>query len=132
MLHRLLRIVSVAILLAAPARLAAASYLFVFDGASPTATVYDAQSLERLAAPVVGPRAAYAFGVPDPADVRRMAKFYVVNEGAVAILNADFSVRGNLFLPEPVARGSHAAALSPDGRRLLVAAGNRTNHESRA
>ncbi|MEX2301695.1 MAG: hypothetical protein WD733_12205 [Bryobacterales bacterium] len=124
MLHRLLRVVSVAILLAAPARLAAASYLFVFDGASPTATVYDAQNLERLASPLVGRRASYAFGVPDPGDVREIAKFYVVSENAIAILNADFSARANLFLPELLAPGSHAAALSPDGRRLLVAAGN--------
>ena len=124
MQHRLFQLVVVLFLVVAPLRLKAASYLFVFDGASPTATVYDAESLERLASPAVGARAGYAFGVADPADARRIAKFYVVSDGAVAILNADFAVRGNLFLPEPLARGSHAAALSPDGRRLLVAAGN--------
>jgi uncharacterized protein (TIGR03437 family) len=124
MQNRLFRFFCAVILLATPLPLAAASYLFVFDGASPTATVYDAQNLERVASPAVGRRASYAFGVPDPADARQFSKFYIVSESAVAILNADFSSRGNLFLPEPVARGSHAASLSLDGRRLLVAAGN--------
>jgi uncharacterized protein (TIGR03437 family) len=124
MQHRIFHLLAVSFLLVAPLRSKAASYLFAFDGASPAATVYDAQTLERLASPAVGRHAGYAFGVADPADARRIAKFYVVGEGAVAILNADFSVHGNVFLPEPLARGSHAAALSPDGRRLLVAAGN--------
>ncbi len=123
-MQRFLRLLFVSLLVVAPLRLQAASYLFVFDGDSPTATVYDAQSLERLASPAVGRRAGYAFAVADPADVRRIEKFYVVSEGSIAILNADFSVRGNLFLPEPLAGGSNAAALSPDGRHLLAAAGN--------
>jgi uncharacterized protein (TIGR03437 family) len=124
MQHRFFRFLVVSFLLVAPLRLKAAGYLFVFDGASPGATVYDAQSLQRLARPAVGRGAGYAFGVADPADARAIAKFYVVSESAIAILNADFAVRGNVFLPEPLAGGSNAATLSPDGRRLLVAAGN--------
>ena len=56
----------VTLLLALPLTLAAAEVVFVFDRSAPTASVYDAGSLELIAKPKVGMGASHAFGVGDP------------------------------------------------------------------
>jgi hypothetical protein len=53
-------------------------------------------------------------------------KLYVVTSNSITVLNPTppFTVRATVPLESPGPSGSQAAALSPDGRRLLVAAGN--------
>lgn len=115
----------VTLLLALPLTLAAAEVVFVFDRSAPTASVYDAGSLELIAKPKVGMGASHAFGVGDPREGGRFDKFYVVSRSAIVILDPDFSILGNLFLSGTVPAAPGAADMSPDGGRLLVAAGDR-------
>ena len=115
----------VTLLLALPLTLAAAEVVFVFDRSAPTASVYDAGSLELIAKPKVGMGASHAFGVGDPREGGRFDKFYVVSRSAIVILDPDFSILGNLFLSGSVPATPGAADMSPDGSRLLVAAGDR-------
>ena len=115
----------VALMFTLPLVLGAAEVVFVFDRSAPTASVYDAASLELIATPKVGIGAAHAFGIGDPGEGGRFEKFYVVSRSAIVLLNPDFSVRGNLFLSGIVPATAGAAAMSPDGTRLLVAAGDR-------
>ena len=53
-----------------PLVLGAAEVVFVFDSSTPTAKVYDAGSLELIAAPRVGMGASHAFGIGDPGEGR--------------------------------------------------------------
>ena len=103
----------------------AAEVVFVFHSSTPTASVYDAGTLELIATPKVGIGASHAFGIGDPSEGGRFQKFYVVSRSVIVILDPDFAVLGNLFLSGSVAPTPGAAAMSPDGSRLLVAAGDR-------
>ena len=102
----------------------AASYVFVFHGDTVTASVYDAESLDLVGTPVVGRRAALAFGVTSKQAPNAFEKFYVVTHNSVVILNSDFSARGTVFLEGMVPAAQSAATLSPDGSRLLIASGD--------
>ena len=115
----------VALICTLPLVLGAAEVVFVFDRSATTASVYDAGSLELIASPRVGVGASHAFGIGDPSEGGRFEKFYVVTRLAIVILDPDFAVLGNLFLSGSVAVAPGAAAMSPDGTRLLVAAGDR-------
>ena len=115
----------IALMFTLPLVLGATEVVFVFDRSAPTASVYDAGSLELIASPRVGVGASHAFGIGDPGEGGRFEKFYVVSRLAIVILDPDFSVLGNLFLSGGVAATPGAAAMSPDGTRLLVAAGDR-------
>ena len=115
----------VTLLFTLPLVLGAAEVVFVFHGSTPTASVYDAGTLELIATPKVGIGASHAFGIGDPSEGGRFQKFYVVSRSVIVILDPDFSVLGNLFLSGSVATTPGAAAMSPDGSRLLVAAGDR-------
>ncbi len=103
---------------------AATNLLFVFHGRTPLASVFEADTFELLATPSVGLGAFRAFGMADPADPNRWQKFYIVSDQSITVLDSGFAVRGSLFLPAPVAPSFGAAALSADGSRLLVAAGD--------
>ena len=116
-------------------------YLFVFHRGGATASVFDAETLQPLAAPVVGSGAFAAFAVPHRG-AAGVAKFYVVSEDAVVILDSEFAVRGTVFLPvaDPASFGkvttatkvstaskasTAEAALTPDNGRLLIVLGER-------
>ena len=112
-----------------PAVLSGAHLLFVFHGGAGTASVYNADTLELLGTPPVGPGAVRAFGVPDPVSQSAYLKLYVITNSSIVVLNPTppFSIRKTLPLDAPPPAGPQAAALSPDGRRLLVAAGSQVH-----
>ena len=133
--------VALLVLVVPAAALGDSSYLFVFHRSGTTASVFDAETLRPVAAPVVGSGAFAAFAVP-----YRIAtgfpKFYVVSPGSISILDSEFAVRGTVFLPEadPASFGevaaagkastasttsTAAAALTPDNGRLLIVLGER-------
>jgi len=116
-----------ALLASAASTLPAENYAFVFHGVQSTVSIYDADSMSLRGTPAVGPGARRAFGVPDPAAPTQFLKFYVVTTSSVVVLNptAPFNVRATLALAGTVPPGSpNPAALSPDGTKLLVAAGD--------
>lgn len=112
-----------------PVVLSGANLVFVFHGAAGTANVYNADTMELLGSPTVGAGALRAFGVPDPANPTAYLKLYVVTSNSITVLNPTppFTVRATVPLDSPGAAGPQAAGLSPDGRRLLVAAGNQVH-----
>ena len=129
LLHFFRGLVTLLILVVPEAALSGSSYLFVFHRGGGIASVFDAETLQPAAAPVVGNGAFAAFGVPGRATAG-FERFYVVSAGSVAILDSAFAPRGTVFLPEAVP-GSFsraiiaAAALTPDKRRLLIVSGSR-------
>ncbi len=116
-------------LLGLPAMLAGASYVLVFHGGSQTMSIYNGDTMALAGAPTVGGGATRAFGVIDPNSPTQFLKFYVITPTAVVVLNPipPFSVRATLSLGAAVPAGPNTSALSPDGRRLLVAAGNQVH-----
>ena len=129
LLHFFRGLVALLLLVVPEAALSGSSYLFVFHRGGGIASVFDAETLQPAAAPVVGNGAFAALGVPGRA-AAGFEKFYVVSAGSVAILDSAFAPRGTVFLPEAVP-GSFsraiiaAAALTPDNRRLLIVSGSR-------
>ena len=83
-LRRLL-ILSILSGLLAP-ELFAVDYVVVFDESS-TARIYDANTLQLLGSPMVGPNGLRAFGIPDPANPSVLLKIYVVTRDSVVILS---------------------------------------------
>jgi uncharacterized protein (TIGR03437 family) len=114
------------LLVLAPAAAQAANYAFVFHGAQSTVSIYDADTMQLVGSPSVGPGARRAFGAPDPSNPTQFLKFYVVTGNSVVVLNPQppFSVRATLPLSGSVPVSPNPAALSPDGQRLLVLAGD--------
>ena len=110
----------------APLALHAANYAFVFHGVQPTVSIYDTDTMQLVGSPNVAGSARRAFGVPDPASPTQFLKFYIVTSTSVVVLNAQppFSVRATLPLGATVPLTSNSSALTPDGQRLLVAAGD--------
>ena len=134
-------LVALLVLMVPAAALGDSSYLFVFHRSGTTASVFDAETLRPVAAPVVGSGAFAAFAVPYRI-ATGFAKFYVVSPGSISILDSEFAVRGTVFLPEadPASFGevaaagkastastmsTAAAALTPDNGRLLIVLGER-------
>ena len=122
-------LVALLILVVPAAALGSSSYLFVFHHSGTTASVFDAETSQRVATPVVGNGAFAAFGVPGPG-AHGFAKFYVVTGDSVVTLDSDFGPKGTVFLPEANPDSfSNAtapdAALTPDWRRLLIVSGER-------
>ena len=133
--------VALLVLVVPAAALGDFSYLFVFHRSGTTASVFDAETLRPVAAPVVGSGAFAAFAVPDRVAIG-FVKFYVVSRDSITILDSEFAVRGTVFLlgadPAPfgdVAKAGKAstasttstgaAALTPDNGRLLIVSGER-------
>ena len=103
----------------------AANLVFVFH-AGGTAGIYNADTLASLGTVTLGAGARMAFGVPHPSNPGAFLKLYVITNNAIKVLDPDppFAARATLDLEGTVLAGPNPAALSPDGRRLLVAAGN--------
>lgn len=110
----------------APVALQGANYAFVFHGSQPTVSIYDADTMQLVGSPNVAGSARRAFGVPDPANPTSFLKFYVITATSVVVLNAQppFSVRATMPLGATVPLTPNSSALSPDGQKLLVAAGD--------
>jgi uncharacterized protein (TIGR03437 family) len=109
------------------ASLEAANYAFMFHGSQPTVSIYDADTMQLVGAPTIGVGGARrAFGVPDPSNPTQFLKFYVITGNSIVVLNAQspFLVRATLSLAGSVPSTPTFAALSPDGRWLVVAAGD--------
>ncbi len=85
------------------------------------AEVFDGASLTRLGSPRVGFEAFRAFGLPGPNDTGAAAKFYILAPREVRVLDAGFRQIDDIALGLPALAGRHGAALSSDGRTLLVA-----------
>ena len=112
------------LLLGASATLPGVELAFVFhDGVS--ATVYDAATMTQLGRPAVGAGAFRAIGAPDPADPTRFHKIYVIGRDFVTTLGgqAPFPVLGRAPLTVPVNGGKNGPKITPNGRWLLVPAG---------
>src|SRR5262249_13459020 len=112
-----------------PAWLGAANLVFVFHGSVPTISIYNADTLELLGTPSIGGGGLKAFGVPDPANPGQFLKFYILTANSIVVLNpvAPFSTRATLPFSGTIAAATNAAVMTPDGRRLLVAAGGVVN-----
>ncbi|HYM09193.1 MAG TPA: Ig-like domain-containing protein, partial [Bryobacterales bacterium] len=110
-----------------PFSLRGANYVFVFNSAGTTATVYDADSMTQVATPLVGLGAAKAFGVPDLNNQGKFLKFYVVTTSSVVVLNPDFTVKANQAFLGTLSSAPNAAALTGDAKWLLVVAGTQIN-----
>ena len=112
-----------------PATLAASNLVFVFHGVNNTMSVYDADTLTLLGAPTVGPNAVHAFAIPDPDNPLTFTKIYVLTTSSVVVLNPTppFATRTTLSLPGSLAPGPQAAALTPDGRKLVILAGGQVS-----
>jgi len=115
--------ISILLLVAGAGLDAKPTLLFVFPAESPQGEVYDSKTLALIARPEIALGSRVAFGLSGANPSASFAKFYVVGSDSVAVLNEDFSLRTTLFLPETLAGGVDAAALSPDSKRLLIAAG---------
>ncbi len=104
--------------------LAAADYLFVFHD-DPTVRIYDAESLQLLASPALGPGAVQAIGVPDPDHRDRLLKIYLIRNNSVLVLDPQppFAIRATLPLAFSPTVGERSAVLTPDGRELLLLTG---------
>jgi uncharacterized protein (TIGR03437 family) len=92
-------------------------------------SVYDADTLTLLGAPTVGPNAVRAFAVPDPDNPIAFSKIYVLTTSSVVVLNPTppYATRATLGLPGSLAPGPQAAALTPDGRKLVILAGGQVS-----
>ena len=117
-LRRLL-ILSILSGLLAPALLAV-DYVVVFDE-SPTARIYDANTLQLLGSPMVGPNGLRAFGIPDPTNPSVLLKIYVVTRDSVVILSPSppFSVLATRSPASPLDSGRRVI-LTRDGSKLLI------------
>ena len=124
-MDRMVRAVSVLVALFASTTAAhAVEYAFVFhDGVE--ASVYDANTLTLLGRPAVGPNALQAVGAPDINNPATLKKVYVITQTSVVTLapTPPFAVLGRTPLTVNVNLGRRSAQLSPDGRWLLLAAG---------
>ena len=118
MLRRLL-ILSILFGLLAPALLAV-DYLVVFDESS-TVRIHDANTLQLMGSPAVGPNGLRAFGIPDPANPSALLKIYVVTRDLVAILSPSppFSVLATRSTARPLDSGRRVM-LTRDGSKLLI------------
>jgi len=98
--------------------------VFVFED-GPNIAIYDAETLAFLGRPQVGSGGLQAIGVPDPAQPSRFLKYFIITDDTVHVLapQAPFELLETHPLTVPVNIGDRSAALSPDGRWLLVAAG---------
>ena len=116
---------ALALLLASVSTVRAVEYAFVFhEGVE--ASVYDASTMALVGRPAVGPGALQAIGVPDSADPRQLKKIFVLTETSVVTLGpqAPFPVLARDPLTVSVNLGRRSAQLTPNGRWLLVAAGD--------
>jgi len=110
-----------------PFSLAGNNLAFIFQSNGTTASVYDADSLQQVAgSPVtVGLGAVKAFGAPNLNTPNQLSKIYVVTSSSVVVLDPiTLAVRKTLSLPGTLSPAPNSAALSGDGRYLLVAAGS--------
>ncbi len=113
------------LLLGMSATLPGVELVFVFhEGVE--ATVYDADTMTQLGRPAVGANAFRAIGAPDPADPTRFHKIYVIGRDFVTTLSAQppFAVLDRAPLTVPVNGGANGPKMTPNGRWLLVPAGN--------
>lgn len=112
---------TLALLLCVPASWGASaqspSRLFVLESGS--AQVFDPETLDLLGRADAPAGAFRVLGSPD-ADGGR-AKFYLVGARSIAVLSEGFERLATIALPAPAIPATHGAAMSPDGRRLLVA-----------
>ena len=124
-MDRMVRAIGVlAMLLASASAARAVEYVFVFhDGVE--ANVYDADTLALLGRPAVGPDALQAIGVPNAANPAQLRKIYVLTQTSLVTLGgqAPFPVLGRTPLTVNVNLGRRSAQVTPDGRWLLIAAG---------
>ncbi len=107
-------------LLFASASVFAADLVFVFDGESTRASVFDAETLLTLGRPEVGSGATAAFRAWRPGGSR----YYVVGGEGVAILDERLERVGSIPLTGPFA-GPLTAAFSQADERLVVGAGGK-------
>ena len=125
-MHSFLRPTFTALLLAVSvvsAAAAASQRLFVFYGDRGLAEVRNPAD-GGLAATLATPRDAFqAFALPGRNDSPAASKIYVISPSEATIFNASHERIGSIAFGSIVAPGSGAAALSPDGARLLIAAG---------
>lgn len=112
-----------------PFSLSGANFVFVFHGSVPTISIYNADTMELLGTPTVGGGTVKAFGVPDPANPSQFLKFYLITPSTIVVLNPQppFSVRATLSLTGNLSPATNAAVLTPDGQKLLVAAGGQVH-----
>ncbi len=125
-MERVVRAISVVALLAAAAATArAVEYAFVLQEGE-EASVYDTSTLALAANVEVGAGALQAIGVPSLANPAVLEKIYVVAESSVVTLGGQppFPVLGREPLTLTVNMGRRSAQLTPNGRWLLVAAGD--------
>ena len=108
-----------------PALLGAQEYVFVFHFGT-TATVYRAKDLVFLASPEVGSGAVDAIGIPKPTSTGTKLKIYVIRTDAVVVLEPKppFEIIKTFALLAPVTLGENSAQLTPDAKRVMVAAGD--------
>jgi uncharacterized protein (TIGR03437 family) len=117
-------LLAASLLLGWSATLPGVELAFVFHEGS-TATVYDASTMTQLGRPEVGVGAFRAIGVPNPEDPSRFHKIYVIGRDFVTTLSgqAPFAVLGRSPLTVNVNGGANGPKLTPNGRWLLVPAG---------
>ncbi len=111
---------SLALLSVLTASLSAAPLFVLHDGAS-SASVFDSQTLEPLGSAPAPAGVFRVFGLPDRPGSDRAVKFYLIGSRAIVVTDGDYGRIGEIELPAPAIRAPHGAALSADGRRLLVA-----------
>jgi len=99
--------------------------VFVFES-GPNISIYDADTLAFLGRPTVGSGGLQAIGVPNPAEPTTFLKYFIITDDTVYSIapQAPFEVLERHPLTVPVNIGDRSAVLSPDGRWLLVAAGD--------
>jgi uncharacterized protein (TIGR03437 family) len=110
--------VVVALLAGAQALVAQTNRLFLFpSGGNTNVTVLNAADLSAAGAVAASSSVVAAVGVPDG------SKYYVVyntpNGGTIRVVNASLAPVGTITLPA----SASSAAVTPDGKRLLVTAG---------
>jgi len=103
----------------------AEDYVFVFS-AGTSAEIYNAASLQLVGAPTIASGGLQAIGVPDPNNPVELLKIFVISRDAVTVLapNPPFAVLDTIALSATGSVGERSARLSPNGRWLLVAAGD--------
>ncbi|MBI1354290.1 MAG: hypothetical protein GC160_08085 [Acidobacteria bacterium] len=110
-------------LCALPLTAPAADLLFAFDGDAAVARVYDAATLTLLSTPQVPAGARFAVGRPAPSG-SGFDRIYLIGDGGVEVLDGAFQSLGSIAVegsPAPL----QPAALSADGRFLVLAAGSK-------
>jgi len=103
---------------------AQAETVFVFYEGRTEAGVYDSATLELLAAPAA-PEGAFRAVAVGPAGATQATEYLLVGRRGVVALDAQFERIAEIALPFNTEGRPESAAISPDGRSLLIGAGTR-------